>query len=424
MLFRTSLLSLVFAVSAAPSVLASPAGAQAVPSSPAAAALAAGDCDGALRLPARSAEEAAYVRARVALSHFRLDEAERLAQEVWPMTPPGAELRWRIAHARKDPARIAEAAALFAALGDPTGRAAADAELYARGVYRQSVELSAPTSTPLSESAPVPVYAAEASGRPLGAVLDTGASQTTISAKLARNLGLVTTEAAFPVGVAAGGNVAMARLAILPHLFIGEAQVRHLPVLVVEMPELEALGVSMILSPQQALDGLSVEVDFERSRLTLRPGAAAAQEPATAKLEYMQAGFDLAVHARMGDGPPALFGFDTGLEAPFSLAPSYAAYLGDELALGTSSDIGGAGGSAAVTAVAPVPIYAGGAVLRPRGEGFQSEMPSTGAFKMAGLLGSGLWRGQRVTIDTVNKRIVVAAPNPSGEADGPPPQES
>lgn len=377
-------------------------------SSPAAQALARGEIEGALRLPASSPREASYLQARVALAHHEPARAEKLKATLPAGSPEATELEWHLARAAGDRPRIARAAAALCAHGDPTGRSCADAELHARALPARQLLLPGPrVEVPLARGVPVPLVLGQAGERSVGFVIDTGASETVISTSLARELGLELTQAAFPVGVAAGGGRAAAHLAIVPELRLGSAVVRALPVMVIDLPELERLNIHAILSPQQAFAGASVTLDFGRDLLTLAAEAPATPPGArTVKVPYLLAGFDLAVLARVGDGPPALFGVDTGMPSAYSLSGDYPC----SALAAPAIPLAGAGGKAVGSLVAARPVELGGLVLTPTAEAVRTEMAGGRAVGLAGLLGNGLWKRGVLTLDTTGQTLTLSLP--------------
>jgi hypothetical protein len=387
--------------------------------SPAAAAAAVGDFDGACTLPARDEAEKIYLEASVALAEHRLDQVEGLLQKLPKGSAEALELAWRVAHARGDLGAIGATAARLCKKGEPTGRACADAELYRRKMTRQAVELAEAGELPLSPTAPVPALAARfagaakiaGAGAPFaerGAVIDTGASQTVVSALLAEKLGLKATKRAFPIAVAAGGAVTEARLAVLPLMQLGPASVRNLPVLVVDMPNLERVGISAIISPQQAFDSLRFSLDLERRVLGLEHSGAEALE---AGVPYYGIGFDLAVRAEVGGGPPALFGVDTGLDGAVALSGRYP---GAPTAV-PGAVLQGAGAAGAVAKGGALAVKVGAVEIPPQGPCLVSEMPARRPFEIAGFLGNALWsRGGRLVVDTKARLVSITAPKRPG----------
>ncbi|MGI5865386.1 MAG: aspartyl protease family protein, partial [Myxococcales bacterium] len=201
--------------------------------SPAAQALARGEIDRALTLKSADSEEARYLEAWVALARFDHDKAARLKSTLPAGSRRAAELEWHLAHRAGDNDRIARAASALCALGDVTGRACAEAQLRARKPAPRQVELDGDrVEIGLARGVPVPLTLGRIGGQSVGVIIDTGASESVISASLARKLGVAPTEAAFPVGVAAGAGRADARLAVAPEVTLGALVVRNLPVLV------------------------------------------------------------------------------------------------------------------------------------------------------------------------------------------------
>ncbi len=390
----------------------------ATPTSPALTALGRGDLDGALAAKAASPAEARYVRARVHLARGELVRAGLDAVGLPGVL--GAQTRWHLAHARGEPGAIASAAGKLCEAGDPTGRACADAELYGGAAGRSGpirVELAAPTEVPLATKAPFPLLMARVGTAHTGFVIDTGASDSVISTTLAQQLGLAVTRASFPVGVAAGGTNARAHLAFLPELALGQLTVRQLPVLVLDMPELDRIGVSGLLSPQ-ALPGITLAIDLGRHTLRASPGSATpAPSPDAVTLPYLSAGFDLAVEASVGDGPRALFGLDTGMEGGFAVSAAYAqaGALPRAAALeGAGAEqratMDGAGGSASLETLPSLPVSLGPLRLLPTGRCVVSPMAKADV-GLAGLLGDGLFEGGVVVLDNARRQLTVTVPN-------------
>lgn len=359
-----------------------------------------------------SPSETLHRDVRTHLAHGRAAEAQQVLERLAPDHPAWPELAWRLAHVTGEPKSIARTARALCVAGDPTGRACADAELYARLSDPTSVELSAPTDLPLSTSAPFPLTACQAGDAATACIVDTGASQTVVSRALADRLGLHRTQASFPVG-SASGQVTQAHLAVLPLLGAGGLVVRRLPVLVMDMPELDRIGISMVVSPQQAFHGLTARIDLGRRRLVLSKGAA--PEPSGGvSVPYVLAGFDLAVEARIGDGPAAWFGLDTGMEGAYSVASSYggAGRTTEQL------EVAGTSARAVRQAGEARPVRIAKLELRPAGAVVVASAPSDWVLPLAGSLGNGLWANGAVTLDTVSRLVTIepgkapAAPTP------------
>ncbi|MBI3184186.1 MAG: retroviral-like aspartic protease family protein [Myxococcales bacterium] len=374
-------------------------------SSPALQALERGDLEGAIRSAAPGTEESKYVRAKVALSRADHAEAERLLAELAAGTRERAEVAWYLAHARRNGRQIASAAQAMCRIGDPTGRACVDAELYARAAPAPSVELDSPRSIRVAKSVPIPLTLADAGEERTGFVIDSGASETVISSQLAKKLGLWTTVRGFPVAVAGGGGVSLARMAILPRLSIGGVVVRNLRVLVMDLAELEQSKISGILSPQQAFHGLTVSFDFARHLVSVRRGPES-PAPGGITVPYVHAGFDLAVPARVGNGPPALFGIDTGMAGECTVAADYL----PTLTPAGRVELKGAGASAVAQMLPALPVVVGGITLRREGRCSRTPMVKAG-IRLAGLLGNELWKGGTLTLDTVARTVSLAVPD-------------
>jgi hypothetical protein len=373
--------------------------------SAAARALSRGDFESALALPAADAEEGAYIRARVALAEGRVDEAAALVPKIDPESRRARELAWLVAHARRDRKAIAVSAERFCKGEDLTGRSCADAELYGRDLAAASVTLAAPGDVPLIDGAPFPVAVGQVGSLKTGIILDTGASQTVLSRKAAKQLGIKATGAGFPIGVAAGGAAVKANLAILPELKLGPATVRHLPVLVMDLPDLDDKSVSVILSPQQALDGLVVTLDFNEQKLRLARSVDPQALREATVVPYLRVGFEMAVRASVGAAKHALFVVDTGMSWSYALARSYAAALG--LGAGPATPVAGAGAGVAAPTLEPRPVLLGSLTLEPTLGGVLAETMRPDSIQVAGFLGNGLWSKGALTIDTIGRRLLL-----------------
>lgn len=377
-------------------------------------ALAQGDLGPAVALDPALGIEAGYLRARALLAQGKLQAAEQALAALPAASSEALEVAWYIAHTRGDSASIAATAAAYCKAGDPTGRSCVDAEFYGGRILTPSVSLPGDVELPLSKSAPLPVTMGHVGAVSTGVLLDTGASQTVVSAALAQYLGLATTKASFPIGVAGGEGVTQARLAVLPALRLGDAVIETLPVLVVDLPQLDQVGVSVILSPQHALPGLAMQLDLANYRMTLSEKAPA-EQPGETKVPYLTAGFDLVVPARVGDGPPALFAFDTGLEQAFVLSRAYEAAAKDANEGTTGGRVlYGAGAAAQVESVARRPVYLGEERVCESG-GYLSDLPQSKVFPIAGMLGNDLWEHGMVVLDT-QRRVFRVAHRPHQEA--------
>lgn len=352
-------------------------------------------------LATASPADSLYRDVRTHLAHGRAAEARQVLGRLEPDHPAMAELAWRLAHETGVPASIASTARTLCVAGDPTGRACADAELYARISDPTLVELRAPTDLPLSTSAPFPLTACQADDETTACIVDTGASQTVVSRALADRLGLDRTRASFPVG-SASGQVTQAQLAVLPQLGAGGLEVRRLPVLVMDMPELDRIGISLIVSPQQAFRGLTARIDLGRRRLVLSKGPAPKAAGGVC-VPYVLAGFDLAVQARIGDGPAAWFGLDTGMEGAYSVASSY---VGAGRAAG-HLEVAGTSARQVRRAAEAQPVRVGALELRPAGSFVVADAPIDRVLPLAGSLGNGLWANGAVTLDTVSRLVTI-----------------
>lgn len=376
-------------------------------------AIARGAFDAAALLPAKDAEEDLYLTGSSHLAQHNVQGAEEALSRMTPGSRLAAELAWQIAHAKKDPREIAATARRLCEIGDPTGRACVDEEFYGGRVVRGVAVRHAPTEVRLAPSAPFPLTLARIGQLQTGVIVDTGASQTVISRALAEQLGLALSKKGFPIGVVAGAGVAEAHLAVLPELWIGNTQITTLPVLVVDMPDLDKSAIQVILAPHRDLDGLAVEIDFAEHHLRIHDEAPA---PKTDDLvvPYLQAGFDLVVPAKVGKGEDGLFSFDTGMEQAFALSKEYAGKLPKDNANATpkaGAVLYGAGQAKAVEKTSPLPVELGGRLLPKTGEGILTTIPRGKCFQIAGLLGNALWKDRTVVIDTERHQIVVRAPN-------------
>ncbi len=374
--------------------------------SPAALALTHGDLEGALSLPSNGPQEEIYLRARVALAHWDLALARTLATKLDAEDRPAAELAWMIAHAERNPAGLSRAAVRLCALGDPTGRACADAKLYRKRIAVPSVDLAASTTLPTSAKAPFPLTLANAGTGPTGFVIDSGASDTVISSRLANKLHLRLTKAGFPVRVAGAGGRASAHLAILPVLTLGAATLRNTPVLVMDLDDLDRAGIEGILAPQQALAGLTVAIDLGAHQLRIERGSPKPSHARSATVPYRMAGLDLAVEARVEGGRAALFGLDTGMAGAYAIA---ADYLPSE-PTGATLALHGAGANSLASTLAPRTVQLGSLTLTPTGTCVRSSL-SQGGMPLAGLLGNGLWANGVITFDTVAHNVTVELDN-------------
>lgn len=396
----------------------SDAGPTASAESPARAALRRGDLTGAQQAAASDEDEAARIRARVALARLDLESARAALASLPETHPETARLRWQLAHAEGNSEEIAQAAATVCALGDPTLRSCVDASFFAHRRVRPSLSGPSHVEIPMSEEAPFPLVRGALPSGLTGVVIDTGASQTVVSATLAKKLGLALSEKAFPVAVAAGAGVSEAHLAVLPGLQLDGVTVWTIPVLVMDLDALDTAGISVILSPQQVFQGLDITLDFPRSRLILsRDTTTTAMRPAEVEIPYGVAGFDLVVSARVGDGPEALFGLDTGMDAPFALDVGYhdqmarrrgqsasrtatASAARDERPKTSGAVLYGAGGQASVEKTTTEKISLGKMEIHSSDQGFISSFAKVDEIQIGGLLGNALWRDRTLTLDT------------------------
>lgn len=374
--------------------------------------------DAALRPASPGRHHPAYLEAQTALARQELGAAEAAAARVPTGTDDALELAWRIARAKKSAGRIGEAAAAWCD-ADPTGRACADAELYGRGVPATKVVVKSERPAPLAPSAPFPLALGRAGPVEAGFIMDSGASETVISTALARRLGLKVTKAAFPIGVAGGGAQAVARLAILPSLDVGPVRVENLPVLVVDLPDLEKNRISGIVSPQQAFDGARVTFDFARHRMRVETPAAPAPATGGITVPYFYAGLDLVVPARVGEGRTALFGLDTGMARACAVSTDYAPEA--ETEGGGSVTVHGAGGHATLDTLPEAAVFLGEEAIG-AGACVRSPMRKVG-IPVSGLLGNALWKDGRIVLDTVAHTVTLvagpAAAVADAEASGP-----
>lgn len=375
-----------------------------------------GAFDAASRLPGKDAQEELYLTGVSHLARYETDAAEAAWKKMKPGTRLQAELAWQLAHARKDPQRIAASAKALCTLGDPTGRACVDEEFYGGRVVRGSATLHGPTEVKLAPGMPFPLTLARIGQVQTGVIFDTGASQTVISKALAEHLGLAVSKRSFPIGVVAGAGVAEARLAVLPELWIGNTQLVTVPVLVVDLPNLDQNMIQVILAPHRDLDGLALEIDFKDHLLRIHEEA-----PKTASADlvvpYLQAGFDLVVPAKVGDGEDALFSFDTGMEQAFAISEEYAGRLkkgGKAESPKAGAVLYGAGQSKHVERTDALPVKLAGRTLSSGGEGIFTKIPAGRVFHISGLLGNALWKDRVVVVDTKRHQIAVRAPEPTG----------
>lgn len=370
-----------------------------------------GAFDAAQDLPAKDAQEDLFLTGVSALAHHEIATAEAAHAKMAPGTALFADLAWQIAHAKKDPRAIAESAKALCAKGDPTGRACVDEEFFGGRIVRGVAVRHGPTEVKLAPSAPFPLTLARIGQLQTGVIVDTGASQTVISRALAEQLGLALSKRSFPVGVVAGAGVAEAHLAVLPELWIGNTQITTLPVLVVDLPNLDQSAIQVILAPHRDLEGLAVEIDFQTDMMRIHDEAPAVTDDDVVT-PYLQAGFDLVVPAKVGNGESALFSFDTGMEQAFALSKEYAGKLPDEAGDPKAGAIlYGAGQSKAVEQTSALPVELAGRALPKTGDGVLTTIPRGRVFQIAGLLGNALWKDRTVVVDTDAHRIVVKGPD-------------
>lgn len=380
--------------------------------SPRAAALKRGEFSRAASLPARDPVEARFLDASVLLARHRIVEAESMYEKLPRGSRAEVELAWQLAHARRDPQRIAAAAKALCAMGDPTGRACVDEEFYAARVVRGAAQAHGPTTLRMAQGAPFPLVLGRIGKRQTGVIVDTGASQTVISSRLASELGLAVSRRSFPIGVVAGSGVASAHLAILPELWLGKTQLTTVPVLVLDVPGLEENGIDIILAPHRDLQGLVLELDFPAHQLTIveRANTSSAVD---ITLSYLHAGFDLVVEARVGEGPTALFSFDTGMDQGFALSEEYASGL--EQVRSSSPSAGavlyGAQQSRELRKTPPLVVHLGATTLPPQ-EGLITPLVDGRVFRMSGMLGNALWKDKVVVLDTRGHQIRIHGKGP------------
>lgn len=372
-----------------------------------------GAFEAAAHLPAKDAQEDLYLTGATRLAQHDLAGAEAAHARMIPGSRLAADLAWQIAHAKKDPKAIASSAKALCALGDATGRACVDEEFFGGRVVRGVAVRHGETEVKLAPSAPFPLTLARIGQVQTGVIVDTGASQTVISRALADHLGLALSKRTFPVGVVAGAGVAEAHLAVLPELWIGNTQITTLPVLVVDLPNLDQSAIQVILAPHRDLEGLAVEIDFDHHMLRIHDQAPAATGDDVV-VPYLQAGFDLVVPAKVGRGEDALFSFDTGMEQAFALSKEYAGKLPKDPAAGaprSGAILYGAGQAKAVEETGALPVELAGRALPKTGAGILTTIPRGKVFQIAGLLGNGLWKDRTVVVDTDKHQIVVKAPS-------------
>lgn len=377
------------------------------PLSPRAAALKRGELSRASSLPARDPTEARFLDASLLLARHRVAEAESVYDELPRGTRAEVELAWLLAHARRDPQRIAAAAKALCAMGDPTGRACVDEEFYAARVVRGAVRRHGPTLLRMAPGAPFPLVLGRVGQRQTGVIVDTGASQTVISTRLAKDLGLAVSRRSFPIGVVAGSGVASAHLAILPELWLDKTQLTTVPVLVLDVPGLEENGIDIILAPHRDLQGLVLELDFPAQKLKIVDEEVVASSDSVV-FPYLQAGFDLVVEARVGEGPEALFSFDTGMDQGFALSEEYANGLAQVRSSSPSAGavLYGAQQSRELRKTPPLPVHLGTTSLPPQ-QGLITPLVDGRVFRMSGMLGNALWKDKVVVIDTREHQIQI-----------------
>jgi hypothetical protein len=373
--------------------------------SEASTALERGDLDSALRLlPEKPSSDAEAVRAQVYLARGQLAEAKSAAGRVPPEHPAHHRLAWSVARAEGSSAAIRTASSALCRQGDPTGRACVDAEFHHQMRPPELVEIDRDAELKMSPDAPFPVIVGETSLGKTGLIVDTGASESVITRQYAERLGLKVTEQAFPVGVAGGGASSLARLAMLDSLQLGPIRIQHLPVLVIDSPELDEQALPIILSPQQAFSGYVVTFDFAQRRLRVAHQAAPPVRGArVSTFNYITAGQDLAVSARFGDGPLALFGLDTGHSGACVVSNAYRA---GGVAL-KEITLNGVGGTYRASLTPLMMLKVGGLVLKPSQPCAVSPMLKNG-IQLAGLLGNELWRDGVLVLDTARRQVTLA----------------
>jgi len=262
-----------------------------------------------------------------------------------------ADAYTRVAAATDDSTRddVANNAAVFAAL---------------RGVPAQMMSLAADVDVPVTRDRAnlmnVPV---SAGGKEERFVFDTGANLSTVSEKVAAEMGFRIIDRRIRVGTATGAE-AQARLAVAPELRIGGATARNVVFLV--LPD-SALAFPQIGYEIRGIVGHPViaalgEVTLTRDghlRAAARPTAAAAAAEPNLCLD----GLDNLVRGRIG-GEALLLGLDTGARDSGLFPPYYRRHQAAvDSGRAASIGIGGAGGSRqlSVRYIGPVTLELGGA---------------------------------------------------------------
>ncbi|MBV8117605.1 MAG: clan AA aspartic protease [Candidatus Eremiobacteraeota bacterium] len=173
------------------------------------------------------------------------------------------------------------------------------------------------TSIPFLQTDPLPVVAGQIDGKPVRLIVDTGAPTLALDGRFAEKLGLEIRNGGS--GIFAGGKRAAVSESTVGRFTLGDASLRALPVVVMNLPASIALqNIDGILGTGVLYPFIST-LDYAGGKLVLQPAAAsaavesaAAARGAHAEQMWLVGSHFIFARAHVNNGPEALFNIDTG----------------------------------------------------------------------------------------------------------------
>ncbi|MGO4686661.1 aspartyl protease family protein [Brevundimonas sp. 2YAF1] len=189
-------------------------------------------------------------------------------------------------------------------------------------------------------------------GRPVEAMLDSGAEVTVVDRAFAESIGLIAQG-----GVTAIGTGGTETVSIAPGFDVrfGEATLKGMTVAVMDLSAIaQALGRPVpVLLGKELMNQSITDIDFAAGRIRLVSAEGFAPPPGTVELPLTPVEGLRAVPITIEDGPPVLAMFDLGNGSALSLYPGYAAEArlleGRRVSAAMAGGVGGAAPSALVS---------------------------------------------------------------------------
>jgi hypothetical protein len=363
------------------------------------------DAAAAARLAANAGDpDALRISATVALWRNRSEEAARLLQRGRTLRPRDVRLAALHAEACRRLGRCREAADAFAR----TGRPARARQLASFGDTEPLQAEGATARLRLRQVDPLPLLDVVVQGRPVLALLDTGAADVIVDRALAAQLGLPDYGHEGGAFTGGGGRLGQSRLAALR---LGDVLVRGLPASLLDvrrlLPPLDGQPLELIVGTD-LLCRFGCVIDYAAAALVLGPPDAAAPQPGTRLPFWLMGDHLIVTHGRLNADRPRLFAVDTGVGG--------AAFAGPDAVLKAAGvpvprrPLLGRGGPrpCPVDRLSLGPAERRG--LQAFAGVFPTALPEALGVALDGLVGHDFLRGFRVGLDFTRMELTLAPP--------------